>query len=288
VTAEQPAFVPSLDATRPSVNKPATITIRASSWSSLFSCAHSWEGTHLLGMHKPAGLRAQLGTALHASTAAYDQARLDERPLTIDDAADVFVQTLHHPDREVDLSGLDLSIKDAERIGLSLHANYCATIAPQFTYLSVEQTLAPLDIDCGSGVTVRLTGSMDRARVADSALGHIIPDLKSGQRVIAKGEVQIQGRSPQIGTYSLMYEAHTGQPVAGGQVIGLQTSNKPQTGVSKVFDAKRVMVGTDESPGLIAYAAEMFRTGLFPPNPQALTCSERYCARWHRCIFHDR
>ena len=39
--------------------------------------------------------------------------------------------------------------------------------------------------------------------------------------------------------------------------------------------------------GLIEYAAVMFRTGLFPPNNQSILCSERYCARWAACKFHE-
>jgi hypothetical protein len=48
--------------------------VRASSWGRLFDCAYAWEGTHILGLKKASGLRAQLGTAIHASTAAFDLA----------------------------------------------------------------------------------------------------------------------------------------------------------------------------------------------------------------------
>jgi hypothetical protein len=120
--------------------------------------------------------------------------------------------------------------------------------------------------------------------------------VKTGGRVISGGAVVTKGRAPQLGTYQLMYErdpAH-GRPTDGAQVIGLLTSNaalKPKpgdviAGVSHVFDAKSVMVGTDGSPGLIEYAAAMFRSGLFPPNPAATICAEKYCARWHKCAHH--
>lgn len=263
------------------------VPIRASSWGALFDCAYKWEGEHLLGMRKPAGLRAQLGTALHASTAAYDVARLPGAdPITVDDAAGVFVDTLMHPEREVDYEQDDLTPKDAERIGLNLHTQYCLDLAPTFDFLSVEAQLQPLDIDCGDTI-VRLTGTMDRARVATTPAGPVIPDIKSGSRVIEHGEVKIKGRSAQLGTYQLMFERETGETTAGAQVIGLQTSSKPQSGVSKVFDAKRVMVGTDAQRGLIEFAAHMFQTGLFPPNPQSLLCSEKFCARWSSCHFHE-
>lgn len=264
-----------------------SLTVRASAWGGLFDCAYRFEGTHILGMSKPSGLRAQLGTAVHASTAAFDAGRLPGgSPVSVDDAAGVFVATLHRPDRDVDYRQDDLTVRDAERIGLRLHSLYCFELSPKFTFESVEAKLEPLDIDCGNGVVVRLTGSMDRARVATTEHGVVIPDIKTGSRVIEDGEASTKGRAPQLGTYQLMYEADRGVPTAGGQILALQTSSKPQVAASRVFDAKRVMVGTDKAPGLIEHAASMFRTGLFPPNPQSTLCSPKYCARWETCPYH--
>lgn len=266
----------------------SVITVRASSWGKLFDCAHAWEGEHLLGFKKPAGLRAHLGTSIHASTAAFDTGRLPgAEPVSAYDSADVFVQSLRNPEREVDFSRDDISVAEAETIGLSLHTLYCHDISPRFAFTSVEQTLTPLEIDCGGGQIVRLTGSMDRARVAAQAEGVVIPDVKTGSAVIAKGEAVIKGRGAQLGTYQLMYEHTEGVPTVGGQILALKTKGKPEGAVSKVFDAKRAMVGDAEQPGLIEIAASMFRTGLFPPNPQSVLCSERYCARWSRCRFHE-
>jgi len=262
--------------------------VRASSWGSLFDCAHKWEGEHLLGMRKASGLRAQLGTAIHASTAQFDAGRLPGgNPLTVDETAGAFVDALHNPDRDVDFSQDDLTLKEAEKIGLKLHSLYCLDLSPQFTFKSVEQQLAPLDIDCGNGQVIRLTGTMDRARVAETEDGVVIPDVKTGARVVANGVAQIKGRSAQVGTYQLMYEATEGVRTVGGQVLALSTAGKPQALASQVFDAKRVMLGTDTQPGLIQFAAEMFRSGLFPPNPSSVLCSERYCARWASCIHHE-
>lgn len=263
-------------------------TVRASSWGGLFDCAHRWEGEHLLGMRKPSGLRAQLGTAIHASTAAFDSGRLPGgQQLSPDDAAGVFVDALTKPEREVDYSKDDLTVRDAERIGLALHTMYCLDVSPRFNFQSVEAKLQPLDIDCGGGIVVRLTGTMDRARVASTEAGQVIPDIKTGARVIEGGEVKTKGRSAQLGTYQLMHENEHQRPTAGAQVIALRTTSKPVTGVSPVFDAKRVMLGSESAPGLIEFAADMFRTGLFPPNPQSMLCSEKYCARWDTCIFHE-
>jgi hypothetical protein len=262
--------------------------VRASSWGSLFDCAHKWEGEHLLGMRKPSGLRAQLGTAIHASTATFDNGRLPgSEPVSADDAAETFVRTLRQPEREVDYGADDLTLTEAEKIGLALHTRYCFELSPRFTFKSVEQTLQPMDIECGGGIVVRLTGTMDRARAAETDSGIVIPDIKTGRRVIEQGEAKTKGRSAQLGTYQLMYENTEGLPTAGAQVLALQTSGKPQVAASHVFDARRVMVGGEGQPGLIEFAAEMFRTGLFPPNPQSMLCSPKYCARWDTCHFHE-
>ena len=260
---------------------------RASSWGDLFDCAYRWEGAHILGIRKAAGLRAQLGTAIHASTAVFDKARIAGFPCSIDDSAGVFVDTLRNPERDVDYQQDDLSVSDAEVIGLKLHTRYCADLSPRFNFQSVEALLQPMDIDCGSGMIVRLTGTMDRARVATTPAGAVIPDIKTGSRVIEDGQAKIKGRSAQLGTYQLMHERQTGELTAGAQVLALQTSSKPQVAASEVFDAKRVMIGTDSTPGLIEHAATMFRTGLFPPNPQSVLCSQKYCARWASCIYHE-
>lgn len=265
-----------------------SLTIRASSWGALFDCGYKWEGEHILGMKKPGGLRAHLGTSIHASTATFDAGRLaGASPISIDEAAGVFVDTLHNPERDVDYSQDELTLRDAERIGLTVHTLYCADLSPQFEFMSVEQQLNPLDIDCGNGVVVRLTGTMDRARVARTDGGIVIPDVKTGSRVIEKGQAQTKGRAAQLGTYQLMYEHTTGVTTSGAQVLALSTTSKPAVTASHVFDAKRVMVGPNGGRGLLDYAAEMLRSGLFPPNPQSLLCSPKYCARWSTCHFHE-
>ncbi|MGF6806256.1 hypothetical protein OKW30_001382 [Paraburkholderia sp. Clong3] len=265
----------------------STFTVRASSWGGLFDCAMKWEGEHLLGMRKASGLRATLGTAVHASTAANDQAHLDGNPLSPDDTAGVFIDTLHNPTQDVDYSDDDLTLREAERIGLSLHTRYCLEVAPQFEYTAVEMKLSPFEIDCGGGTIVRLTGSMDRARVARREDGIAIPDLKTGRAIIQNGQVNLKGKSAQLGTYQLLYEHTTKEPTVGGQIIALPTAGKTSPMVSPLFDARRVMVGTEDHRGLIQFAAEMFRSGLFPPNPSSVLCNPKYCARWKTCVFHE-
>ena len=76
--------------------------VRASSWGSLFDCAYKWEWETLLKHRKPSGMPAVLGTGLHASTAVFDAALVEGKPIKPGDAADVLIEKLHHPEFEVD------------------------------------------------------------------------------------------------------------------------------------------------------------------------------------------
>lgn len=264
-------------------------SVRASSWGSLFDCAHRWEGQVLLGMNGPSGLRAQLGTAVHAGSAVFDSARAAGKPPSLDAAIDEFTRVLRQPDREVDYSRDNITEREAEVIGIKALQLYCREISPLFTFVAVEATLEPMLIDCGGGLTIRLTGSMDRARVCDGVAGNgdVIADLKTGSTVIVDGQAVTKGRAAQVGTYQLMHEQTTGRRTVGGQILALSTGRQPEAAISRVWDARRVMVGTEDMPGLIDHAAAMFRSGLFPPNPQSSLCSERYCGRWASCLYHD-
>ncbi len=267
---------------------PVAYRVRASSWGGLFDCAMKWEGTNLLGMHNPVGIAAVLGTAIHASTAAFDQGRIDGSGFTPDDTAGVLVDKLRHPDEEIAIRDEDMSVDEAERVGLVLHSRYCIDWSPRYTFRSVEMETKPLDIDCGNGIIVRLTGTLDRARIYAGSGGVGIKDVKTGGRAVEKGAAKTKGFAAQVGTYELLYEHSTGDVITEpGGIIGLKTSGKPEIAEGDISNAKRMMVGTPEQKGLIEYAAVMFKTGLFPPNPSSILCSPKYCARWNSCAFHD-
>lgn len=269
------------------MNAPS-LTVRASSWAGLFDCAYKWEGIHLLKMRNVVGLRAALGTAIHAGTAAFDTARLTGDIVTADDAAGVFVDKLRDPENEYDPSRDDLSVSEAERVGITLLTKYCFEVSPRYNFVAVEMETKPLDIDCGNGVTVRLTGTMDRARVRKGAHGVGIADLKSGSAAVQKGVAVTKGHGAQIGTYELLYEHTTGEQITDdAEIIGLKTKGTAEIATGIVKNAKRVMVGTEDNPGLIEFAAEMFKSGRFYPNPKSLLCSANYCPRYATCHFHD-
>ncbi|WP_186205886.1 RecB family exonuclease [Burkholderia gladioli] len=262
--------------------------VRASSWAALFECAYRWQGIHLLGMRNVVGLRAALGTAIHAGTAVYDQAVLDGTGLTADDAAGAFIDKLRDPANEYDPASDDLTLREAERIGIALTVKYCLEVAPRYQFIAVEMETKPLDIDCGGGITIRLTGTMDRARVRRTALGPGIADLKSGARAVADGVAVTKGHGPQIGTYEMLYEHTTGELIADtAEIIGLKTKGTPEIATAPVKNGKRAMLGTEDEPGLIEFAADMFRTGRFYPNPKSLLCDAKYCPRHGVCKFHE-
>lgn len=267
------------------------VEIRASSWGALFDCSYKWEGEHLLGMRRPSGIRALLGTAVHAGTAEFDQAKLNGKPITAMAAADALLNALHNPTDEVDYKqDRSMNMRQAEEIGLTLLSKYCHEISPRYEFKAIEMKMEPMDIDCGDGLIIRLKGTMDRARVAYANEGHgaLIPDIKTGARLFdADGNVLLKARSAQLGAYQLMYEENTGEHTVGSEIIALETTTSARTGVSKTFDAKRAMTGTTTQKGLIEYAAGMLKSGDFLPNPQSALCSEKFCARYNTCIFHD-
>ncbi|ELK4895246.1 PD-(D/E)XK nuclease family protein [Pseudomonas aeruginosa] len=265
-----------------------TITVRASSWGALFDCGFRWEGVHLLKMRSPSSPRALLGTAIHASTAAFDAARVNGEPISAYDASELLVHTLQQPEFEVDWRGSDISPREAESTGLTLHTKYCNDISPRYDFVAVELTTKPLEIDCGGGILVRLTGQLDRARIKRDSYGVGIADVKTGGAAVSQGVAKTKGHKAQIGTYELLYEHTTGDAItAPAEIIGLKTRGKPEAAVGEIVGARQMMAGTAEHHGLIKFAADMFRSGLFPPNPQSPLCSPKYCPRWRTCPYHE-
>jgi hypothetical protein len=286
----------------PGTDDTSTLSIRASSFGGLFDCALRWEQIHLNGLANPAGPRALIGTGVHAGSAAFDQARLEKAPISLDDAVGFALDEMAEriADGEVVWSGDEPNRKEVEKIATRVTLNYCADISPRYEFEAVELTTKPLDIDCGGGMIVRLTGTLDRARtvvqtapwldVADpQRIRRRIADVKTGGAVVgADGVVATKKHRPQCGTYEMLYEHSTGLPITdGSEVIGLNTKGRFNTGHGIVRGAKQLLLGTDAEPGLILRAAAMFRTGMFNPNPQSMLCSAKYCPYHNRCPYSD-
>ena len=263
--------------------------IRASSFGELFDCAMRWEAKHLLGMTMPNSPRALLGTGVHAGTAVYDLARVTGSPITVDDAVGVAIDAI--ADR-IATEGVRWTTeepprKDIEAIALRVTSRYCEVVAPNYHFEAVELATKPLEIDCGGGLTITLTGTLDRARVRAGT--HGITDVKTGRAAVAQGRASTKKHRAQIGTYELLYEHTTGIPITGpGEILGLNTSGSFAHGTADVHGAKALLLGGPEHKGLIANAASMFRAGDFHPNPQSTLCDARYCPRYARCPYSEK
>lgn len=265
-----------------------TVTVRASSWGSLFDCAYRWEGVSLLKIRSPSSPRALLGTAIHASTAAFDVGRMTGEPVSIYDSSELLVNVLRKPAEDVNWRGNDITVDDAERIGLKLHSMYCKDWSPKFDFAAVELTVKPMVLDLGGDLKIQLTGTLDRARFFRGREGIGMADVKSGGASVSQGAAKTKGHSAQIGTYELLYEHTTGNQITeDAEIIGLKTRGKPEIAMGTIRGAKDRMIGTDKFKGLIEIGGEMIRSGLFPPNPQSFICAKAYCPRWNSCPYHE-
>jgi hypothetical protein len=266
----------------------APFKVRASSWGKLFDCAHSWEGTHILGLRMPSSPRALLGTGIHHGTAVFDAARVNGHPVSAADAVEQAVEKIVRPEDDIDWSADDLSAKDMQVIAATLVTKYCREVSPRYTFAAVEMVTTPMVIDCGGGMLIELTGTLDRARLRLDTGGKGISDVKTGGAAVQKGAAKTKGFDAQLGTYEILTEHTTGEIITEpGEIIGMKTNGTPEIATGEIKGAKAMMLGTPDEPGLIQYAAEMFRSGLFPPNPQSILCSPKYCARWRTCRFRD-
>ncbi|BBE09694.1 Uncharacterized protein MCB1EB_1533 [Mycoavidus cysteinexigens] len=261
------------------------VTIRASSLGKLFDCPASWAATYLYGKQMPSNGKALLGKAVHASTAVFDQSRIDGVGLTIDESAAAAVDMIRRPDEEVTW-GEDKA-SDAERIALSLHTKYCQMIAPQQTYRAVEVKFEGLEI---SDLGLIFTGTTDRIR--ETAEGLSICDLKTGKAAVGSdGKVKTAGHAYQIGVYELLAERAGGIPItAPAQLIGMntaKTSDSQRIGMGEISGARALLLGDSESPGILEYAAKIIHKGMFWGNPKSMMCHERYCVAFSTCKFRQ-
>ena len=267
------------------MNAVPIISIRASSLGELFDCPARWEAKYIDGKFLPRSGAAQLGTAVHAGTALYDASRLPGgSPASIDDAEGVTADAIHQPAEDVAWDE-DFTPQVSEGIARVLTRKYCATIAPIQRYTGVEVKCERLELpDLG----IALTGTTDRVRQVDG--GHGIADLKTGKTAVqADGTVKTAGHAAQIGVYELLAEHAMATPItAPAQIVGLQTgkTDKAQrVALGAVTDARSVLVGSAEKPGLLEHAARMLKSGAFYGNPRSQLCGEKYCPLYNACLY---
>ena len=255
--------------------------IRASSLPELFDCPARWEAKNLLGLRLPTSGAAQLGTAVHAGTAIFDQSRIVDAGITAEDAAGAVVDAIWHPEQDVNWE--DSSPREAEPIALALHRRYCADISPQFTFTDVEAKCNQLDI---ADLGITLTGTTDRVFVSTEGFG--IADLKTGKNAVSTdGTVRTAGHAAQIAVYELLAEASTGRAIdAPAKIVGLQvakTDSGRRAAVGEIVGAKELLVGTGDQPGLLEIAAQFLRSGVFFGNPRSSLCNAKYCPAYQGC-----
>lgn len=262
-------------------------SIRASSLADLFDCGKRWEAVHILKMRRPTNGAAHVGTSIHAGTAAYDEASMIGAPITLDDAAGVMIDTLYHPEYEVEWDE-GASPKKAEPIARALLANYIKTVAPTHDYIAIEARADDLTIDV-DGFLLTLTGTVDRVRrEADGSLG--ISDLKTGKTAVGTdGTVATAKHAAQLGAYEILAQHALGQPMnAPAEVIGLQTNSKARVGSGLLERPRDLLLGSADHRGLIGLAADILRTGQFTPNNRSMLCSAKFCPAHHACPYRSR
>jgi len=259
------------------------VTIRASSLGGLFDCPARWEATNILGKRIPSTGKAVLGTAVHASTALFDQSVLDGAGLSVDEAAAAAVDAIHNPHDEVIWE--DDSPQEVEKIAISLHNKYCHNVAPTQKYTGVELRCERLEI---ADLGIALTGTTDRIR--ETSDGYGIVDLKTGKAAVGSdGAVKTAGHAFQMGVYELLAEHASGVRIdAPAQIIGMNTAKTPasqRVGTGEIAGARDVLLGTDESPGILQHASQIIHSGNFYGNPKSMMCHAKYCGAYETCKF---
>lgn len=260
------------------------VTIRASALKDLMDCPARFEAKHIRGLRMPRSGKAQLGTAIHASTGVFDQAKLDGNAMKPDDAAGALVDAIHRPDEEVEWDD-DLRAAEAEKIGLALHLKYCEKIAPVQDYAAVEVRCERLEI---ADLGIALTGTTDRVRRTDAGFG--IADLKTGKAAVrADGSVDTARHAMQLGVYELLAENASGISITEpAQIVGMQTgkTDKAQrVGTAEVHTARELLIGTQDQPGVLEHAAQLIHRAMFYGNPSSPLCHERYCPAFKTCHY---
>lgn len=260
------------------------VEIRASALSDFLDCPARAEARHLLGKRTPTSGAAQLGTAIHASTALFDQSNIDGSGLTVSDTFAAAVDAIHKPEFDV-LWDDDYPPSDAERTARALHSKYCTEVAPHQNYAAVEVRCERLEI---ADIGIALTGTTDRIRKTENGYG--IGDLKTGKTAVrSDGHVETKGHAYQLGVYELLAERASGVPITDpAQIIGMQTgkTDKAQRiGIGEVVGARDVLLGEHDSPGILEIVARMIHSGLFFGNPRSMLCSEKFCPIHSTCKF---
>lgn len=260
------------------------VTIRASALSDFLDCPARAEAKHLRGLRTPNSGAAQIGTAIHKSTALFDSSKLAGKGLTVDETAGAAVDAIYKPEHDV-VWDEDYPVHDAEKTAVALHTKYCKEIAPKQDYVAVEAKCERLEI---TDIGLALTGTTDRIHTVDG--GYAIDDLKSGKTAVrADGRVETKGHTYQMGVYELLAEKASGLSITGpAQIIGMQTGKTEKAqrvAIGRIDGARDVLLGEEDSPGILEMVARMVHAGSFFGNPRSMLCGEKFCPIFNQCKF---
>jgi hypothetical protein len=224
-----------------------------------------------------------LGSAVHASTAVYDQSAIDSKGVTIEEAAGAAVDVIWHPSEDVEWD--EEAPSEVESIALALHGKYCREIAPRQDYAAVEIKCETLEI---TDLGIALTGTTDRVRRTPDGYG--VTDIKTGKAAVAAdGTVKTSGFGFQLGVYELLAQHASGLDITGpAQIVGLnaaKTTVAQRVGVGEITQAREALLGEPDSPGVLEVVSRMIHSGAFPGNPRSTLCSGKYCPIFNRCKF---
>lgn len=259
------------------------IPIRASSMPDLMDCPARWKAIHLDRMPTRKNTAAKLGTSLHVGLAEFDRRRLVGEADQMPAAQAAFADELAK--KEDDLTWESGEQERAQKIGLELLSRYAQIIAPTRQFVAIELKCPDLDVVV-EGIVLRLTGTADRIRKVEG-VGFGVSDFKSGEQAVrADGRVVVSPHKAQLGVYEVLAARAMGEQMAApAEIIGLQCNGKARVGVGEVPRAAESLLGSEENPGSLVYAARILKDGLFWGNPRGLLCSEKFCPAFKQCKF---
>jgi RecB family exonuclease len=262
------------------------VTIRASSFGSLFDCPARWIEIHMKGRKVPSTSKAALGTAVHAGTAAFDTERVEGREPSLDAAKDAAAEKVRAPGYEIDWQ--EDRPADAIDIAVSLTERYATLESPRHEFVAVEASVDALHV---TDLDLVLTGTTDRVYRAPDTGELGIADVKTGKTIVrADGTVDAKGHAAQLGIYELVGGAAIAQPLtAPAKVIGLQTNKtaeKQRIATADVVGAREPLLGDEHHSGLLHTAARLVHGEIDAwGNPRSMMCHERYCPAYRTCFW---
>ena len=261
------------------------VTIRASSFGSLFDCPSRWTAIHLEHLRSPQSSNAALGTAIHAGAAVFDSERVAGQVPSVEAAQDAAAESILRP-REETLWDDPVERDKAEDVAVSITARYCTLESPKHDFVAVEASVESLLVE---DLNIILTGHVDRVRQVDGQ--HGITDLKSGKTAVGTdGKAKAHGHAAQLGVYELVAQHATGLAIdAPAQIIGLQTNltpDKQRIGTAEIEGSREVLLGDDNNTGLLVMASKIVhgQTEAWG-NPKSMMCHPKYCPRFKTCFY---